>query len=328
MHCTKFSIIIPVYNSADDLIPCLDSILCQTYKGFELILVDDGSLDQSYEICERTAHEYSFVKTVRIRHAGAGAARNAGLKLAQGDFILFVDADDYWNDKYFLEKLSRVIDNYYSCQVPDILMFQIMKVTDDGKELKRYRKPMFRKADRVLSMKEAYRYLVQDGQMVASACNKCIRRHLLLKYDIRFPERVHAEDIDWVLQLFSHTRTIYLMNDAVYAYRQHHHVTASTDCTSPGDLVAMIDKWADKLQTEQLPNKRSVAGLIAFEYGIAMGYHHCLSDEMKAVMKKRRYLLRYGMDKKTKIIYRFYSVFGFFLTCLAIRFYLFCRRIW
>ena len=141
--------------------------------------------------------------------------------------------------------------------------------------------------------------LVRDGQVLASACNKCVKRSLLEEEYILFPEGGYAEDIDWVIQLFSRAKYISFLNGLAYAYRQHGNSTASRSTEGPNHLAAIIQKWAEKVK----------------------------QNEVKIILKEYQYLLHYAMDKKTKVIRLFHRIFGYWFTCNMIRFYLFCRRI-
>ena len=91
----KVSVIVPVYNAEDFLAECIESILGQDYEELELLLVDDGSRDGSGRICEEYAAASGKIRLLRQENSGASAARNAGLRQAEGEFIVFVDADDY-----------------------------------------------------------------------------------------------------------------------------------------------------------------------------------------------------------------------------------------
>ena len=91
----RISVIIPIYNSIHKLEKCVDSVLCQTYTDFECILVDDGSYDGSGELCDKLANQDVRVKVIHKPNGGVGSSRNAGLLIAQGEWIVFVDSDDY-----------------------------------------------------------------------------------------------------------------------------------------------------------------------------------------------------------------------------------------
>ena len=116
MH--MLSVIIPVYNSSKYLRECIDSVLNQSYKKFEVILVDDGSTDKSVEICDDYAKKYHNIKTVHINNSGSFQARKVGVQLADGEVITFIDADD-WIDDNAYEELMNIYNQY----LPDIILF-------------------------------------------------------------------------------------------------------------------------------------------------------------------------------------------------------------
>lgn len=319
-----FSVIVPMYNCERYIERCLQSITSQTYRDLELIAVDDSSVDGSLDKARFAAKSDPRIKLLAIPHGGAGAARNRGIEAASGEFVLFVDADDYWRDADFLMKLSEAV---LECPA-DVYMFRSVKVTEDGRVLRRFEKPPFSRENESLSIGDVYEELVGDGQALASACNKCVRRRVLEAGSLRFLEDTGCEDIDWVLQLFSSISTICLLGMDSYAYTQHHTVSRSTQKDVPRDLAAIVERWRARLDDEELPHRRAVSGIVAFEYGICMGNYHLLDKASRRRLRDGRYLLKYGLDKKTKMIRSFCGVFGYRITCIAIRFYLWTRRIW
>lgn len=319
-----FSIIVPVYNTETSIRRCVDSIYRQHIDDMEIILIDDQSTDESWSVIKELAESHSEIICKQILHGGAGAARNAGLELATGDYVLFMDADDFWVDDTLLQKLQEMIRHNHT----DVFMFQMVKVTEEGTTLKRYIKPPFVHENVVLHVKDVYTDLVADGQTLASACNKCVRRGLLNRYSVTFIEGLRGEDIDWTLQLFSYAHTICLLNLSAYAYTQHKANSRSTAKDAVNDLVEIICEWAERLKKGKINHVRAVAGLVAFEYGICMGNISNLRKDKKVRMLEHQYLLKYGLDRKTKLIYWFYKVFGFKITCRCVRLYLLMRTIW
>ena len=128
----KFSIVIPVHNVEKYLKRTLDSVFNQTYQDFEVIVVNDGCTDKSMEI----AKKYK-AKIIDHKQVGVSEARNIGEKEAKGEYLLFLDSDDYW-DKELLEKINKNIDNK-----PDLVRFQVRTVTDKN-EITEYKEEEFK----------------------------------------------------------------------------------------------------------------------------------------------------------------------------------------
>ncbi|MGN0502455.1 MAG: glycosyltransferase family 2 protein, partial [Ruminococcus sp.] len=105
----KFSVIIPVYNVQKYLDECVDSVLNQTYSNFEIILVDDGSTDRSPRICDCYAKKDDRIKVIHKENGGLSSARNCGIRAMTGDYVLFLDSDDFWDNKKALDSLSKII---------------------------------------------------------------------------------------------------------------------------------------------------------------------------------------------------------------------------
>lgn len=106
----EISIVVPIYNCEVTLKKCVESILCQTFDDFELILIDDGSKDASFELCKMYANKDLRVKCFHKENSGVSETRNFGIELAQGKYLTFVDADDYLKNSHLTE-LVRVISN-------------------------------------------------------------------------------------------------------------------------------------------------------------------------------------------------------------------------
>ena len=115
----KISVIIPVYNSCSYLGACINSIRNQSYENVEIILVDDGSTDGSEKVCDQFAEKDNRIIVIHQKNSGTSVARNTGLRAASGDYIMFMDNDDYWNDTFCLEKIVEQLNESNA----DVLMF-------------------------------------------------------------------------------------------------------------------------------------------------------------------------------------------------------------
>lgn len=116
----KISVIIPVYNVEDYLDECIKSVIMQTYKDIEVLLINDGSTDNSKLICEEYSKRYSFIKVINKKNEGLSHTRNVGIKKSTGDFLIFLDSDDYWEHDF----LGDLIKLYNEDKEIDYIFFR------------------------------------------------------------------------------------------------------------------------------------------------------------------------------------------------------------
>lgn len=120
----KISVIIPVYNTEKYLKECVESVLAQTYHNLEILLINDGATDSSPQICESYAKQDVRIKLIHKENGGLSDTRNTGIKQCSGDYVLFLDSDDYWDDPKMVEKLANQMQQY----PVDILNFRYKKI--------------------------------------------------------------------------------------------------------------------------------------------------------------------------------------------------------
>lgn len=199
------SIIVPVYKVEKYLHECIESILCQTYQYFELILVDDGSPDSCGEICEEYARGDSRIRVIHKKNGGLSDARNKGIEVAKGMYITFIDSDDYVWDKY-LEVLLSIALNYDA----DIVQGELTRKQetlgkDSTTELT------------IFENEEIIRSFLLFEKMHVSVCKKLYRRELF--EDIKFPVgRINEDTLTTYKLLLKARKAIYISN-IIYYYR-------------------------------------------------------------------------------------------------------------
>ena len=193
------SIIIPFYNSRDYIEACVLSCLDQSYRDFELIMVDDGSDDGSFDIVDKIAKKDSRIRLVSQENKGASAARNKGLDISRGDFIMFVDSDDTI-DEGMLSSMLEVLSNHDEVDVIQT------KVPKDFRN---------QDSDRIYSGGESVRCLL-EGSWWGPVC-KLIRRSSI--GGLRFPKRTISEDYLFNYRLFSSISELYYSNQLFYHRR-------------------------------------------------------------------------------------------------------------
>lgn len=204
------SVIVPVYNVMAYLPGCVASVLAQSVPDFELLLVDDGSTDESGALCDKLAATDSRIRVIHQQNKGLGGARNTGIEAASGQWLLFVDSDDTIAPET-LEKSLLATDKHQA----DMVLFSMQTISDVGLPLALLQDnfPM----DTPLRPKENPKLLTG----MPSACNRLFARRLFLESGIRFPERVWYEDIRTTLKLLVLCECVVYLPQGFYRYRMH-----------------------------------------------------------------------------------------------------------
>ena len=209
----KYSVIIPVYNVEKYINRCVKSILSHRYNDLEIILIDNGSTDSSGSICDTYASEYSNISVYHIENHGVGAARNFGLSKARGEFIYFVDSDDYlvgnlfadFDDK-LVSDLDLAVFSYYNSFEEDLTEKQRTEKSLPFKG--NYDKDGFIKIFKELFLSD----------MLYTVWNKIYRREFLLENNLSFEQYELGEDVRFNLDIYRKVNKIYLSQDSYYVY--------------------------------------------------------------------------------------------------------------
>ena len=209
----KYSVIIPVYNVEKYIERCLKSILSQNYDDLEIIVIDNGSTDRSGSICDSYANEYANISVYHIENHGVGPARNFGLSKAKGEFICFVDADDYLVGNLFSDVESQLDSQL------DLLVFSYYNSIEKNlSEIDRSAKilPAEGKKD-----KSDFIALFQElwlTDMMYTVWNKIYRREFLEEHQIVFESYELGEDVRFNLNVYQHVNSVLLVKSCYYVY--------------------------------------------------------------------------------------------------------------
>ncbi len=208
---TAISVIVPVYRVEKYLPACIDSILNQTFTDFELILVDDGSPDRCPEICDEAAERDARVRVIHQANAGLSAARNAGIEVAHGTWLSFVDSDDYIAPQFY-EKLYQTAQRTDA----DCVMCSVQNVDESGKPID---SALMRVADEVKTGQEVLRKIGRDDVTpYLTAWNKLYRRKLF--NTLRYPAGRQNEDVFVFAELFCQVQRAACVAEPLYFYRK------------------------------------------------------------------------------------------------------------
>lgn len=213
----QYSFIIPVYNCEKYLESCVLSILKQTENyDFEIVLIDDGSLDKGGSIADELADRYYNVRTFHKENGGAASARNKGISVARGKYILFIDGDDTISSS-----LLDVIDYHLGAEECDMIIY--------GMSFEYYRHEKIERSEKVCcehngrftvnDILESYPVFFYDNAL-SSACNKVFKTEVIRERHIRFNEEMSLyEDYDFVLQYLRYINNVYCIAKPFYYYR-------------------------------------------------------------------------------------------------------------
>lgn len=220
----KISIIIPVYNVADYLTECIESIVVQEYTDYEIILVDDGSTDGSERLCDELAKKYDKIHVIHKENGGLVSARKAGILNSSGEYIFNIDSDDYI-EANLLKNISDKIEMYK----PDVIAFDFIRVDESGN----YIDKIENKADEGLysgeKLTETKNGLIYDktdkklnpGSIIHSIWSKVFKKTCVLQHQLDVPNEIdRGEDLAVVIPTIYTCNTLYVYRYAGYCYRQ------------------------------------------------------------------------------------------------------------
>lgn len=321
----KISVIIPIYNVGFYLQECVNSVIKQTYKNLEIILVDDGSTDECPSICDTYAKQYSNVKVVHKQNGGLSDARNVGILNSTGDYLLFLDADDFWKDSTAVQSLVDRINLTHA----DLLNYSYIKYYEDLKKYINYFEDM-EPLPLEFNKLESIQYLLDNNLYIASACNKLIKKSLFEDGNLYFVKGIYSEDIDWCLRLLIKAESIDFICENFYCYRQRSgSITHTINDKKSHDLTNNILKCFSMVnKSESLQDV--LYKYVAYQYGtffitqaVAENYQsECINE-----LSKYKWVLKYHSNNKKLIILNIMvTLFGYKLSCRIIRFFIRLRR--
>lgn len=213
----KISVIIPVYNVEKYLSECVNSVLVQDFQNYEMILVDDGSTDNSGKICDEYASKYSQIKVIHKENGGLSDARNFGIKEAQGDYLMFLDSDDFWQGSNRLAEISSIIETQNQ---PDIILYGITPFFDSKENTQLNVFPSISSSKVTNDFQKDFKYLVENFIYKATGCDKVIKRDIVIDNQLFFPEGKLHEDVAWCYDIISYIKTYNVYSECFYCYRR------------------------------------------------------------------------------------------------------------
>lgn len=306
-----FSVIIPVYNVESYIRQCVDSVLSQESVSLEILLIDDGSTDRSGSICDAYAQKHDCVTVQHQINKGAATARNVGIELATGKYIIFLDSDDWWKNTNVLYTISERL----LLTQADVLCFNYEKI-EGVKKAREY----FRGSEDMpseIKPSDSFTYVIEHNLWIASVGNKVVNRKLFENEKLRFREGISSEDVDWCLRLALHAESFDYISEVVFCYRQRNlSVSHMVDNTSMLMLyhnieycLSILNRADNDLRSKQLHS------YVGFYYGILLYGISTVEDKRERMrllseVSKHQKLLMWSQNPKVKLLCMVNRVLG------------------
>lgn len=304
-----FSVIVPVYNIAKYLPKCLDSILANNNSLFEIILVDDGSNDFSGDICDEYQSRNKMIKVIHQENMGLSMARNKGMEAAKGEYIIFIDGDDYITDDAFKHFYEILKENRV-----DVLITQLIEV--------------YPSRQKILNAKINYLSVFTDKTSVIEDVFKksevtwpvvryILRREFVVKNKLVFKRGITQEDIDFTPQIFLYAKNFAYCNEHWYYHVKEREgaITASTDVSKVLDVINILSFHIDHNMYVGLPEKKLLFQRLSKSLYPMLRYYKFFSLEDKKrvikALKENKHILKYAVKFKHRIFNFLINVCGY-----------------
>lgn len=297
-----FSIIVPVYNVEKYLDKCILSILNQDYNNYELLLIDDGSTDNSGHICDEYAKKYSCINVFHKKNGGLSDARNYGMKYAKGNYIVFVDSDD-WIDLNSLREFSKVIEK----KTVDVIETRFVEVYEDVQkcydfELVKYVKKGF-------SKKKAISWILKKTHNTWPAPKRIYSTKFIKKNNLKFLNGKLHEDIDWTSNVLYYAESYDACTLPWYYHRMGRKgsITTSIGVSNIVDVIEIaIIHYNMYLDNPTKIRRKVVERIIGSVYGklkYASKCSTCEQDIIVELISQNMKMLKLSSKFKYKLFY-------------------------
>lgn len=323
----KFSVIVPVYNVEDFLPECLESILNQVYSDFEVILVDDGSTDNCPYLCDQYAEKDNRVRVIHKENGGLSDARNTGITVATGDYLLFIDSDDYWYSPLMMKKINDIVET----DRVDIVQFGQQKFYNIEKKLVPGPQRMLSQYNGCTT-NELISQLVSGEKLTISACSMALSRDFIINNNLYFEKGLKTEDLEWAIRLYVAKPKWSFVDEYFYVYRVQREgsISATVDYKHLCDYCWIIENSVKIVDNQENSLKTPLMSYLMYHVLIASAFAHKVKLEknqkkeilsrLKAVSKGK--ITKYTMSKKVKLASAVYRLGGFYVMSCVLGFYL------
>lgn len=310
----RFSIIVPVYNVERYLKKCVETILKQTYKNYEIILVNDGSTDQSGEICDEFSMNYQCINVIHKKNGGLSSARNVGLREANGEYIIFIDSDDYI-ESGTLEEFDTELRKSINA---DVLITRIKKIYDITK-IKYMDKNMPLESFIHWEKEEITKWMFSNSDSLWPSVRYIVKNSFIKRNNLQFPQGYLHEDIEWTFKLFIYAQTFAVTSCYWYNHRMERQGSITTTINSKRtlDVISLVTRNVREIEKNTIQDelkdvmckrivKNLFTNLVNYKY-----YNKFDKDRILQELYRNRDVFQYTDKFKHRVFIYISNIFGF-----------------
>lgn len=314
MKVIQLSFILPIYNVQNYLRECVESIISQWNDSCEIIMVDDGSSDNSGAICD--SYRQDRITVIHKKNGGLSSARNVGMKYASGKYIAFVDADD----KIAPNTITHILKWIYQggsdyCFMQGIKFYSDGRVEELGDDIH---------SSEVNNQADYIKYLSTKKKYPGSACTKIYKKDFLVNNQIRFPlDRRLSEDLGFTLECIMKASSFDILDCPFYEYRQNREgsITTAVSQKTLDGLCLFIKESIDKLTRNKKPKDekcKCLMNFVSYEYYILLYNYSLYQGEDKHLylneLQNYKWVTKYTASMKFKVLMFFLRILGIEIT--------------
>lgn len=315
------SVIIPVYKVEDYLSYCIESVIGQKLKNIEIILVDDGSPDSCPIICDMYLEKYPFIKVIHKQNGGLSSARNAGINIAMGEYIMFLDSDDWWNSEINMKNILETVKKHSDIEM--FLLTSLDYIDGDG-YYKRKEHENLMKVN-TSNIESYYHDLLINGNLEVHAGTKILKREFLTKNNLFFKEGIISEDNEWTIRLLRCLNKVEIIDEPIYIYRAGRtgSITNSVKMKNVSDVLDIISSSISFYDLHKKhPLKKYELCYCAYLWFSALGLSNQLNKqekiELKDKFKRTSCVCSFSNSPKTRLAYIVFLMFGLDMTTMIL----------
>lgn len=277
----KISVVIPVYNAENYIRKCLDSVIYQTYTDWEVIAIDDGSKDSSYNILIEYANKDSRIKVVKQKNSGAGSARNKGILNATGKYIVFLDSDDYINESYFQEIYDIASQNH-----SDVIFVDVLQEKVNGELIKYERMSKYKGKSKDTIIRHQ-----MTGKLPWGGVRKAVKASIIKTNNIMYSDDIVGEEALFSFQVINNSEVIDFISNPHYHYINYPNSQSKKGDEDPwGGVCKNIEKYL--IDNDLLDKYKYTINSLALTSCMISIYRICQKNDLK----KSIYLGKYAIN--------------------------------